>query len=272
MEAHDWPQASGLAYQFFQWVRLCDESRDINADNIFLPTASLAFPMQDFTIKDKLIEVNFLSLLGAMSPLPHHFNMPMLTPSKESHAFYGFITMINSLYYRALYAVWKSNHLHLFTKNRAMYHEMLSPYAPTPWLARPYLQYTPTLMGLRALLHRLCGDVPVSVIQEHGFQAVSSGKRLSDNAILGKRVLSHEGKLVVTLGPLPCAKARDWLPTAAKGQKAWIQAQHYVGVGVALKWKVMIASQEAVAYLGRGDALSRYAFLGSSYQPRFISI
>ncbi|MFI4956487.1 MAG: type VI secretion system baseplate subunit TssG [Gammaproteobacteria bacterium] len=281
MEANHWPKAGGLAYQFFQWVRLCDESLDLNNINVFEPTSSLSFPVRDFNVKAKVIEVNFLSLLGAMSPLPHHFNMPMLSPSKESEAFYEFIAVLNRLFYRALYAAWKSNHLHFFKKDRAMYHEMLSPYASTPWLARPYLQYTPTMMGLRALLYRLCEDVPVDVSYEKGFQTLSSGfcklgdalqKRLSDNAILGQRVLSHEGKLGVTVGPLLCAQARQWMPTEKMGKKVLTQVKHYLGVGFELKWRVMIASQDAVACLGRRDALSRYAFLGKSGRPRTISL
>jgi predicted component of type VI protein secretion system len=275
MEAHVWSETNTIATQFFQRARMLDENTECNSLHYLTPTRSLRFPSKDYKVLSPLsTEVYFLSLLGANSPLPHHFNVAALFD--ECEAFYEFIALLNRIFYRALYAAWKSKHLHFFQSQRGIYHDLWAPYASTPWLARPYLQRTPTLMGLRCLLYRLCGNIPLQVKKESGYQPLNTGCalglcntpiRLSDNAILGQRVLSNEGRLSIVIGPLPCTEAKQWLPTENTGKKVLTEIKRYLGVSYILHWHILIAAQETRAQLNASAGLSRYAFLGSSGLP-----
>ena len=190
------------ACHFFQWVRIHEEYAGCDIFNMIKPTHSLGFSVQDFKVftndNVQCIEVNFLSLLGAMSPLPHHLSSTDI----ESEAYHSFIHLLNRIFYRAFYAAWKSTHAYYFQSDRGMYREYFSHLAPSPFLATSFFQYTPTIAGLRSLLHRVCHPVPVSAYIESCYRDISVGQALlgslsslSSNAILGARVLSQQGQL-----------------------------------------------------------------------------
>ena len=278
MEAPIGSKGHAIASQFFQWARLCEESKAFQGEIVFDPSPSFSFPITDFTPElSGRIRIHFLSLLGASSPLPHHFNTPLLSHDNGSDAYYAFMALLNRFFYRALYAAWKSNHAYLFSGHRQMYHDMLEPYAKTPWLARPHLHYAPTMIGLQTLLVRLCGDIPVVAKRVAEYSKtrgtpLSDGfpVKLSDNAILGSRVLTHEGHVHVTVGPLPCGEAKAWLPSESIGKRVLTQAIRYLGVGFTVRWTIFIHEQRTVTYLNGRSQLSHYAFLGRSV--RMMSI
>ncbi len=275
MEAIAWSKESAVACHFFQWARLCEEQYGKNITHSFYPSKKLGFPVSDFSINSQNhIQIHFLSLLGATSPLPYYFNMGVWDDEKNN-AFYEFMALLNRVFYRALYAAWKSHHLHFFKQYRAMYHDLFAYQAKTPWLARPYLQYSATEAGLRCLLYRLCSDIPVIIESEWGYQYVNTSifpHKLSDNAVLGKRVLSQEGRCLLTIGPLSCRQAAAWLPMGTEGAILLLQLKKYLGIIDQLHWRVIIASQETQAVLNTRFALSHYAFLGKSRRQCSIDL
>ncbi len=257
------------ACHFFQWAMLCEEYAGVDIFDMIKPTHALGFSVQDFKLLTadhvQLIEVNFLSLLGAMSPLPHH----LCSHDIESEAYHAFIHLLNRIFYRALYAAWKSTHAHFCQSHRGMYHDMFSPIAHTPWLSRPFVQHTSNLSGLRSLLHRICYPVPVSAYIESCYRDISVGQALlgststlSNNAILGSRLLSHQGQLRLRFGPLPCSEAKQWLPTEQKGRFILSLLNQYGATCFAVRFEIGIDAQITQTRLGAGDQLSRYAFLG----------
>lgn len=267
-----------LAVEYFQWMRLKDES-GIATDKIQCqPSSSLSFPVDDYhALPTGNSVIHFLSLLGPSSPLPHHFNSPCLSHPDEMASYLAFMALLNRFFYRAWYAAWKSKHAYLFSVERRRYHALWASYAKTPWLARPYVHPVPTEIGLRFLLHRLCGDLPVTVRRFPHFVAVPPSclvnhppVRLADNAVLGNRMLSQEGFIRIMLGPIENDDALTWAPVHTRGQRLREAVRRYLGHSIQVSWAIQIASQTSLACLDRRSQLAYNAFLGISHASKVI--
>ena len=171
---------------------------------VVVPKVSTAFPVHEAEVQDETtLELNYLTLLGADSPLPHY----LLTLGLSNDGFQAFLALFNQRIAKLLYLIWRQTHP--LANAQAIHHVLSACLGESNSQPQACQLYLRTAQQLRWYLQAIFQKIPVNLREfSPRWYAVQSKKlgeqcQLNHTAVLGHRVYDAQFGLTIEIGPVP---------------------------------------------------------------------
>ena len=291
----------GHDFSFFQVMRLLrllvpqpsgshTTSSDFSKTIRTRPHLSLAFPAAEVQSVEEIgdvenpqfrIDVNFLGLYGASSPLPPFYTEDLIDEAAEDESVSrDFIDTINERLFGLLYECWGKyrQSLKIVEENSADHMERLfcllglgepsfRDDMPEPRRLLRYIgllsQFPRSALGLKTLLADALGGIPVDVApcierkatlpESQLLRMGVSGCLMGSDSYLGSQLTDRMGKFRIRIGPLTRADYKRFSPGTEDFERVTFLTDLYFVEPLEYDIEVILAEGEALT-ISLGDA------------------
>lgn len=303
------------AYQFFQLANLiyglngqdlAEENTHIEHKLLFSTNSSLGFAPSDVSKLELInnnhigLEVNFLGLNGAQSPLPG-FLLEQIVTEDEQGVRKCFLDFFNHRLINLMYLIWKKYRYYRFFGENAsdvfsarlfalvgLADENLRSESSINWCKM--LSYAGVLAGRSRSPQVVSGIIAhcfelelvtirqwelrqIAISQEQKMQLGSANVSLGVDSVIGDMVADCTGKFVICIEQLTQERLQDFLPTGKEYQPLMTLVQFILREQMAFDLELTCNEELAAAsHLGSGARLGWSSFIGQVDKVRTVRI
>lgn len=282
-------------YQFQQVMRILQQTYPASQIR-FTSTNRGTFPGADIQqIEQKnnnqiQLALNFMGLYGVDSSLPHYINNMTLPDSPEAEMLRNWFDVIAQQVYQLFFLAWQQTHSYLFIEQsnnnylrylRAISAGLLTEkdnveYSQAALLGGRNKTATGLAIGLKHMLNGMAVTVkqfvPSQVVVSQSQQLGIDHLQLTDNIVLGCKVISVQKRVTIILGVINWQQAKNLWPDQPLAKKITDYIKRYLPVNMRHQLQVKIdAVTKPLICLGKtSERLAWSTWLGEPLTQNYV--